>query len=97
MNNDKQQMLYNLEKRFKTTMIGSLAQFEKRFSHLWENEQDKDKSDYYYNLWQDTRDEILNNGNNQARSAIKELKSLFYPNKVTQKYNFNFKGDKHAD
>ena len=93
MNNDNQQLIYNIEKRFKTTMIGSLAQFEQRFAHLWEEGVDEDKKTYYYNLWQDTRDEILNNGNNQARSAVKELKNFLYPNKISKKYNFKFKGE----
>ncbi len=94
--NDKQQLLYDLDKRFKTTMIGSIANFEKGFSHLWENEKDEDRKKYYYELWQDVRDEILNNGNHQARSAAKLLKSFLYPNQVTQKYNFKFK-DKGED
>ena len=91
-NNDKQQILYSLDKRFQTTMIGSLAQFEKRFSHLWE-EPDDEESQMYYDLWQDARDEILNNGNHQARSAVKELKNLLYPNRITTKENFRFKGE----
>ena len=93
--NDKQQLLSNIDKRFKTTMIGSLSNFEKGFSHLWEGEGDEDRKTYYYELWQDIRDEVLNNGNHQARSATKELKSFLYPNQVTQRYNFKFndKGD----
>ena len=97
--NDKQQLLYNIDKRFKTTMIGSLANFEKGFSHLWEGEGDEDRKKYYYELWQDIRDEVLNNGNHQARSATKELKSFLYPNQVTQRYNFKFKdkGDSYGN
>lgn len=97
MINDKQQLLYNIDKRFKTTMIGSLAHFEKGFSHLWQ-EGDEDRKRYYYELWQDIRDEVLNNGNHQARSATKELKTFLYPNNVTQKYNFKFnnRGDTHG-
>jgi hypothetical protein len=33
-----QQLIYDVEKRFKTTMIGSLARFEETFGHLWEEE-----------------------------------------------------------
>ena len=98
MNNDKQDLIYSIDKRFQTTMIGSLAQFEKRFAHLWEDERDPDKQNYYHNLWQDVRDEVLNNGNHQARSAIKELKSFLYPNRVTHKYNFKMnRGDEYGD
>lgn len=98
MTNDKQQLLYDIDKRFKTTMIGSLAQFEQKFAHLWEGEGDPDRQQYYYDLWQDVRDEVLNNGNHQARCAIKELKSFLYPNRVTHKYNFKMnRGDEYGD
>tara|TARA_B100002019_G_scaffold293116_1_gene318823 strand:+ start:5205 stop:5492 length:288 start_codon:yes stop_codon:yes gene_type:complete len=90
--NNKQQLVYNIEKRFKTTMIGSLAQFEKRFQHLWEDESiDPDRREYYSELWQDTRDEVLNNGNHQSRSAIKDLKSYLFPNTIKNNYKFYFK------
>lgn len=92
MTNDKQQLIYNIDKRFKTTMIGSLAQFEEKFSHLW-NDMDEDRKKYYADLWEETRDEILNNGNHQSRCAIKELKTFLFPNRVSQKYNFKFRGD----
>ncbi len=92
MNNDKQQLIYNIEKRFKTTMIGSLAQFEKRFQHLWEDENiDEDRREYYSELWQDTRDEVLNNGNHQSRSALKDLKTYLFPNTIKNNYKFYFK------
>lgn len=92
MNNEKQQLIYNVEKRFKTTMIGSLAQFEKRFQHLWEDENiDPDRREYYSELWQDTRDEVLNNGNHQSRSALKDLKGYLYPNTIKNNYKFYFK------
>ena len=92
MNNEKQQLIYNVEKRFKTTMIGSLAQFEKRFQHLWEDETiDEDRREYYSELWQDTRDEVLNNGNHQSRSALKDLKGYLYPNTIKNNYKFYFK------
>ena len=90
--NNKQQLVYNIEKRFKTTMIGSLAQFEKRFQHLWEDESiDPDRREYYSELWQDTRDEVLNNGNHQSRSAIKDLKTYLFPNTIKNNYKFYFK------
>ena len=88
-NEDKQQLMYSVDKRFQTTMIGSLAQFEKRFSHLWEDPDDEE-SQRYYDLWQDTRDEILNNGNHQARAAIREIKNILYPNRIRQQENFKF-------
>jgi len=63
--NDKDKLLQNIEKRLKTTMIGSLAKFEENFAYLWEN--DTINREEYEDLWEETRNEILNNGNNQIR------------------------------
>jgi hypothetical protein len=38
MNDHKEQLLNNIEKRFKTTMIGALARFEESFGYLWEDD-----------------------------------------------------------
>ncbi len=64
-----------IEKKFKTTMIGSLSRFEERFGELWGH--GKAPSDLteeervWREIWDVTRTEVLNNGNNQLR-AIKE-------------------------
>lgn len=68
-----------LTKRFQTTMIGALSEFEKSFSYLWgfhknEDEPLTEKEEQFFDIWEDTRNRILNNGNNQLRKAISEIK-----------------------
>lgn len=66
-----------LTKRFQTTMIGALFEFEKTFGYLWG--QDKDEKDLtdkeldFLDRWDMVRNQILNNGNNQLRKAISDL------------------------
>lgn len=77
-----------LTKRFQTTMIGALFEFEKAFGHLWG--QDKDDEDLtnkeleFLDKWDIVRNQILNNGNNQLRKAISDL-----GHSVKYKYKFN--------
>jgi hypothetical protein len=88
--NNKDQLLENIEKRFKTTMIGALAKFEENFAYLWEN--DTINRERYEDLWEETRNEILNNGNHQIRSALKELHQYLYGENTNfnQKYHYKF-------
>ncbi len=64
-----------IEKKFKTTMIGSLSRFEERFGELWGHgkkiEDLTEEERVWREIWDVTRTEVLNNGNNQLR-AIKE-------------------------
>lgn len=87
---DPAEILYNLEKRMKTTMIGALAKFEDNFAYLWE--EDNVNQERYEDLWEQTRNDILNNGNHQIRSAIRELSEFLYGPKtnINQKYHYKF-------
>ena len=71
----KQRLISNIEKKFKTTMIGSLARFEEEFGFLWGLGNDKrtPEQQEWYEKWQYVRTEILNNGNNQLRACLDEL------------------------
>jgi murein endopeptidase len=93
MNYQQQQLLESIEKRLKTTMIGSLARFEDSFGYLWEKE--TSNKQYFEKLWDDTRKNILNNGNNQLRLALDELQDFFYNKpirpKFQQKYHYHFR------
>jgi hypothetical protein len=67
-----------LRKRFQTTMIGALYEFEKTFGYLWgydkpESEPLTEKEEKFLDLWEDTRNRVLNTGNNQLRKAITEI------------------------
>jgi hypothetical protein len=67
----------SIYRKFRTTFIGALSEFEKSFSHLWGYKKplnELTESELYYRrLWEDTRTRILNNGNNQARAAENEI------------------------
>lgn len=82
-----------LTKRFQTTMIGALFQFEESFGYLWG--QDKDDEDLTENekkfrfKWEDARNQILNNGNSQLRKCISDINRTYQPK---YKYNFYKKG-----
>ena len=90
MNRDQEHIL---TKRFQTTMIGALFQFEESFGYLWG--QDKDDEDLTENekkfrfKWEDTRNQILNNGNSQLRKCISDINRTY---QTKYKYNFYKKG-----
>jgi len=74
--NSKRRLIRNLEKKFKTTIIGALHHIELSFGHLWGFESDSPmtrENREYEELWQELRTEILNNGNNQLRACLDEL------------------------
>lgn len=87
---NKNQILQNLETRFKTTMIGALAKFEESFGHLWE-EVGPDQQEYI-DTWEYTRNLILNNGNKQMRAAINDLEAILY-NTYKTKHVYKFNND----
>ena len=63
MTQEEQILMNNINKRFKTTMIGALARFEDSFGYLWEDENNPNSENFNI-LWERVRDDILNNGNN---------------------------------
>lgn len=94
MSTDKDKLIYSVQKKFQTTMIGALARFEESFGYLWENEH-KDRQKYE-DKWEDTRNHILNNGNRQLRAAINEiLDYIETAGPVKQKYHYKFYFDRN--
>ena len=74
--NSKKRLITNVEKKFKTTMIGALSQFEQLFGELWgqdSNSPPTQEQEEWYEKWQAVRTEILNNGNNQLRACLDEI------------------------
>lgn len=73
----KKQLIDNLSKKFRTSMIGGLAKFEENFGYLWGHGKQRaelTKAELEWReKWEITRTEILNNGNNQLRGALDEL------------------------
>jgi hypothetical protein len=89
MNHKENKLVKDLEKKFTTIMIGSLARFENNFGYLWdENAPDGDD---FYNKWEKTRYEILNFGNNQLRLGIEELYEFFINQKKPGQYHYELK------
>lgn len=95
MNNRDYDLLKDIETRFKTTMIGSLAKFEQYFGHLWD--EDSKKGLEYEKLWDQARNAILNNGNNQIRLALEDLTNHLIagsksqkPSSFREKYRYKF-------
>lgn len=88
MNND---IISNLEKRFKTLMIGSISRFEQSFGYLWNHgyEPTDDKEEFFRDKWEDLRYDLLNHGNNQIRLAINDLND-YIKNESKYKYNYQF-------
>ena len=73
----KKRLMTNIKKKFNTTMIGALAQFEEYFGHLWGHGLPLDRLSTqqveYRKKWEEVRTNILNNGNNQSRAADDEI------------------------
>lgn len=82
-----------LTKRFQTTMIGSLFEFEKIFGYLWgQNKDEEDLTDEeldFLDKWDFVRNQILNNGNNQLRKAISDMEKT--TGNIKYNYRFNKK------
>lgn len=73
----KENLKRHVQTKFKTTMIGALAKFEEAFGSLWghgiPDDQLTKQQLEFRNLWNLTRTEVLNNGNNQLRAALSEI------------------------
>jgi hypothetical protein len=73
----KKRLLNNLEKKFNTTIIGSLAVFEEEFGFLWghgkQNEELTEEQKELKKLWKRARVKILDNGGSNLRAAQSEL------------------------
>lgn len=64
--------------KMRTAFIGALAAFEKDFGYLWGHDLDEDiplteKQEGFLDVWEEVRAVVLDNGNNQLRSLMKEL------------------------
>jgi len=66
-----------VSKKFDTTMIYPLSQFEAAFGHLWKHKVDKtkltDEELMFRAKWEECRNNILNTGNQQKRNAMAEI------------------------
>ena len=79
-------------KRIQTTMIGALSKMENNFGHLWGHFKEgplTEQEEEFAELWDFTRNQILNQGNNQIRN-LKEDLSRLYPRTGKSRYYYNF-------
>ena len=72
------ELIKAIEKRFQTTMIGSLARIEDHFGFIWGHDKEMisiEQSDNR-NVWQDLREDILDHCNYQMRSTLTDLRKF---------------------
>jgi len=71
-------LFFMIEKRFQTTMIGSLARVENYFGFLWGHNKDMISIEQSDNrqIWQDLREDILDHCNHQLRGALVDIKKI---------------------
>lgn len=84
-------LINQINKRFQTTIIGSLARFEDSFGYLWGHNSDKEltaKQQEFSDMWDYVRTSILNHGNNQMREAIDEI--IQYIDRENDFYRYEF-------
>jgi len=72
----RQRLSKIISTKIKTSFIGALDVIEKTFGFLWAENEDGTRSDEatkFYDLYQQMRTDILNNGNSQIRGAQNEI------------------------
>lgn len=93
MENDQKEIL---TKRFQTTMIGALHEFEKSFGYLWGQQKNPDfltdSEEDFRDRWEMVRSQILNNGNNQLRKCLTDLDQM-----SNYKYHYKFYNKKNRE
>lgn len=66
-----------IAKRLQTSFIFSISELERIFGHLWRHEADdenfSEQEEFYYNLYQEFRKSVLDNGNKQIRNTCKDI------------------------
>lgn len=62
-----------IRKKFETSLIGSLDSIEQYFGGLWNSTERTPQQKRFYALWRRLRTEILDKGNFQLRSLLKEI------------------------
>lgn len=73
-----QLLISSIEKRFQTTMIGSLARVEDYLGFVWGHNKEMisiEQSDHRQ-IWQDLRDDILDHCNYQMRAALMDISKI---------------------
>lgn len=95
---DTNYLTYLASKKIETTMIGALSRFEESFGNLWghhkrEDEPLSDKELQMEDLWNFTRNSILDHGNKQIRSLASDIKKMQGPD---IKFNYKLYNNKNS-
>lgn len=72
----KKRLMTNVSKKFETTMIGALSEFEDLFGDLWGLHSDRpptQEQTSFLERWKEARTNILNKGNAQLRACLDEI------------------------
>lgn len=91
---------YFVEKRIQTTMIGALARVEDNLGFLWGIDKEDNlpltpEEEKFANIWDFTRNQILNQGNTQIRN-LKEDFDKWGPG-CHKSYHYNFGKPRGSD
>lgn len=89
----KNNIYKQIEKRFQTTMIGSIARIEDYFGFIWGHNKKTISAKEQQNeeLWQELRTEILNHCNYQMREALEDIREyLDFLDRQEKLYEYNF-------
>ncbi len=75
--NSKKRLMSNIDRKFRTTMIGSIAAMEEDFGYLWGQDlapKDLNTSQTEWRkVWAKVRSKILDKGNSNLRAAQNEI------------------------
>ena len=74
----KEKLSVSMQKKVKTTMIGSLSSIEEHFGYLWGHGSEStitDEQSEFKAAYEELRSEILDKGNTQIRNIEAELSS----------------------
>lgn len=90
---DKSLFEESCTKKVKTTMVGSVAAFEDKFSFLWEDEDDE-TGQKIKKLFMEARDSIFDLGNEQMNRMKSDFKKYdITKKKYTMKFFVNNRGE----
>ena len=88
------------QKRIQTTMIGALDKFEKNFGYLWGHYKEgelTEQEEKFADLWDFTRNQILNQGNTQMRHFNEDIIKALRLVEINQKFSTTLKPDTNKD
>lgn len=93
---EPERLKFYMERRIETTMIGALARIEQNFGFLWGHNKDGEltrEEERFADIWDFTRNEILNHGNKQIRNLDTDFNR--YGGVFKNNYHYTFKVNKN--